>query len=88
MQRGGGGGGTPGRGRHGADGNATRNPNQWPLSDNIHLQQLAAHAGGRIIESLPNVCTPPPPCISYANVRNYYGPYAYCSLDTGVAYAQ
>ena len=33
-------------------------------------------------------CTPPPPCISYANVRNYYGPYAYCSLDTGVAYAQ
>ena len=23
---------------------------------------------------------PPPPCISYANVRNYYGPYAHCSL--------
>ena len=22
----------------------------------------------------------PPPCISYANVHNYYGPYTYCSL--------
>ena len=33
-------------------------------------------------------CTPPPPCISYANVRNYYGPYAHCSLDKGVACAQ
>ena len=32
-------------------------------------------------------CTPPP-CISYANVRNYYGPYAHCSLDKGVACAQ
>ena len=31
---------------------------------------------------------PPPPCISYANVHNYYGPYAYCSLDKGVACAQ
>ena len=31
---------------------------------------------------------PPPPCISYANVRNYYGPYAHCSLDKGVACAQ
>ena len=30
---------------------------------------------------------PPPPCISYANVHNYYGPYAYCSLDKGVACA-
>ena len=28
---------------------------------------------------------PPPPCISYANVRNHYGPYAHCSLDKGVA---
>ena len=28
---------------------------------------------------------PPPLCISYANVHNYYGPYAYCSLDKGVA---
>ena len=28
---------------------------------------------------------PPPPCISYANVRNYYGPYTHCSLDKGVA---
>ena len=24
---------------------------------------------------------PPPPCISYANVHKYYGPYAYCSLS-------
>ena len=31
---------------------------------------------------------PPPPCISYANVRNYYGPYAHCSLDKGVAYTR
>ena len=31
---------------------------------------------------------PPPPCISYANVHNYYGPYAYCDLDKGVACAQ
>ena len=31
---------------------------------------------------------PPPSCISYANVHNYYGPYAYCSLDKGVACAQ
>ena len=31
---------------------------------------------------------PPPRCISYANVNNYYGPYAYCSLDKGVACAQ
>ena len=30
----------------------------------------------------------PPPCISYANVRNYYGPYTHCSLDKGVACAQ
>ena len=30
----------------------------------------------------------PPPCISYTNVRNYYGPYAYCSLHKGVACAQ
>ena len=31
---------------------------------------------------------PPPPCIRYANVRNYYGPYAHCSLDKGVAYTR
>ena len=34
------------------------------------------------------VSYPPPPCISYANVHNYYGPYAYCGLDKGVACAQ
>ena len=32
--------------------------------------------------------TLPPPCISYANVHNFYGPYAYCSLDKGVACTQ
>ena len=31
---------------------------------------------------------PPGLCISYANVHNYYGPYAYCCLDKGVACAQ
>ena len=31
---------------------------------------------------------PPPPCISYAKVHNYYSPYTYCSLDKGVACAQ
>ena len=30
----------------------------------------------------------PPLCLSYANVNNYYGPYAYCSLDKGVACTQ
>ena len=35
----------------------------------------------------PQNCTPPP-CISYANVWNYYGPYAHCSLDKGVACLQ
>ena len=30
----------------------------------------------------------PPPCISYANVHNYYGPCAYCRLDKGVACTQ
>ena len=38
-------------------------------------------------QHLRMACTPPP-CISYANVRNYYGPYAHCSLDKGVACAQ
>ena len=31
---------------------------------------------------------PPPPCTSYANAHNYYGPYAHCTLDKGVACAQ
>ena len=33
-------------------------------------------------------CYTPPPCISYADVHNYYSPYACCSLDKGVACAQ
>ena len=31
---------------------------------------------------------PPPPCTSYANVHNYYGPCAHRSLDKGVACTQ
>ena len=31
--------------------------------------------------------TPPPSGKSYANVHNYYGPYAYCSLGKGMACA-
>ena len=42
---------------------------------------LCAMPGGR-----PGLV--PPPCISYANVHNYYSPYAYCSFDKGVACAQ
>ena len=38
--------------------------------------------------SLCCIMNTPPPCISYANVQNYYGAYAYCSLDNGVACAQ
>ena len=38
---------------------------------------------------LRNFCVPPsPPCLSYAKVRNQYGPYAYCSLDKAVACAR
>ena len=33
-------------------------------------------------------CPPPPLCPSYTNVHNYYGPYAHCSLDKGVACTQ
>ena len=47
--------------------------------------QCRSEPGGTI---RPANSTPPPPCISYANVHNYYGPYAYCSLDKGVACAQ
>ena len=43
---------------------------------------------GMFSSALPSMYPPPPPCISYANVRNYYGPYAHCSLDKGVAYLQ
>ena len=48
----------------------------------LAYKQVTAHARDRF------VVVPPPPCISYANVRNYYGPYAHCSLDKGVACAQ
>ena len=46
---------------------------------------LLAHDG---YDRLQGFGVPPPPCISYAKIPNYYGPYAYCSLDKGVAYAQ
>ena len=36
-------------------------------------------------EGCRQVLPPPPP---YANVHNYYGPYAYCSLDKGVAHTR
>ena len=39
------------------------------------------HRMGQILRHSEKV--PPPPCISYANVHNYYGPYAYCSLGQG-----
>ena len=35
-----------------------------------------------------NIPIPPPPCLRYTNVRNYYRPYAHCNLDKGVACAQ
>ena len=44
---------------------------------------IVAHEKQRVLAVIT-----PPPCISYANVRNYYGPYAHCSLDKGVACAQ
>ena len=44
--------------------------------------------GGWVAKETARCCTPPPPCISYANVNDYYGPYAYCSLDKGVACTQ
>ena len=34
------------------------------------------------------VCDLYPPPLSYANVHNYYSPYAYCSLDKGVVYTR
>ena len=37
---------------------------------------------------IPKMECIPPPCISYANVHIYYGPYAYCGLDKNVACAQ
>ena len=43
---------------------------------------------GRKSEVVASPLPPAPPCISYANVRNYYGPYAHCSLDKGVACVQ
>ena len=55
-----------------------------------------ARGGGRFNDGSPSHCTEdggedgrrcllqvlctPPPCISYANVHNYYSPYTYCSL--------
>ena len=45
---------------------------------------------GRRVTGLPrgSGLPPPPRCISYTKVPNQYGPYAYCSLDTGVACAR
>ena len=67
--------------------------------DNVHLCSLvqtwldlsmnAPIAGSCSVGALTsNSEVPPPPCTSYADVHNYYAPYAYCSLDKGVACAQ
>ena len=50
--------------------------------------RLMSLASLRFIHSSKFNTQHPPPCISYANVHNYYGPYAYCSLDKGMACAQ
>jgi hypothetical protein len=47
----------------------------------------AASTSMRIRKHLLAPCTPPL-CNSCAKVPNQYGPYAYCSLDKGVACAQ
>ena len=39
-------------------------------------------------QAYPSTPPPPPRCDSYAKVPNQCGPYAYCSLDEGVAGAQ
>ena len=57
----------------------TKNPQIIPP-----VVQLVAIRLGQRVPCPP----PPPPCISYAKIPNQYGPYAYCSLDTGVACAQ
>ena len=48
---------------------------------NMRLPSVLCRRVPRVVCS-----TPPPPCKSYANVQNYYCPYAHCSLDKGVAY--
>ena len=62
-------------------------PDQDVRAQPVHCMVLEITSRNQGSE-LSSCTPPPPPCISYANVRNYYGPYAYCSLDTGVAYAQ
>ena len=67
----------------------------------LHVGDCATFLNGEAFPQVkfPSRCTnhpghtsnpnyPPPHCVSYANVHNYYGPYAYCSLDKGVACAQ
>ena len=55
-----------------------------------HRYNSLLRKGGGVLHHQPDtqIMLPPPLCISYANVHNYYGPYAYCSLDQGVACAQ
>ena len=52
----------------------------------IPVRRWTNDGGRHPITGRPDV--PPPPCVSYANVHNYYGPYAYCNLDKGVACTQ
>ena len=49
---------------------------------------VAAHATAISAPYHPVWFHPPLPCIGYANVWIYYGPYAPCSLDKGVACAK
>ena len=47
------------------------------LGVKCHIYVAAATT---ILVEEPGSTLPPPPCISYANVRNCYAPYAHCSL--------
>ena len=61
----------------------------------VSIKALRSRPPSKLIQPLNPQChegvvflSTPPPCISYADVRNYYGPYTHCSLDKGVACAQ
>ena len=54
----------------------------------VNMAVLSNSISAKVSKMSCQEYTPPPPCISYAKVPNQYGPYAYCSLDTGVACAQ
>ena len=91
--------GTPAPARAVAGTQHERGPEKWKATTRTSLdgkkdQESTAFGNHRPTKYKNNqllvivVILPPPFCISYANVHNYYGPYAYCSLDKGVACAQ